>query len=407
MTMDEPGVLSPGSSQPPPIRSAAAVEGWRATALVRQTALTDLARVALLGIQQRPLLEKAARLVQGTLDAGSCGVYEYLPGGRDLLLRAAALAPGQHRRPTIIDVTTAAQTAPDTDGPVSAAAMMVPIGLSPSFGCVAAWRGEGGFDHDDRQFAVQVADILAAALERLRSEEDQRRTALLDPLTGLPNRALILDHLRLALARSRRQPSRVGVLFVDLDRFKIVNDRMGHEAGDAVLMATGDRLRAALRPPDTVGRLGGDEFVAVCEDIGGEADALAVAERLAASLETPIHVAGRDVRIRASIGVAVSSGDDANPAALLTEADGAMFWAKRSGSGVALFDERMRVGTDDAQQLDGESASRLGQPVSGGHVPEDISVGASGRLVARLVGLLGTVEDPDRLDLRDPPRADG
>jgi diguanylate cyclase (GGDEF)-like protein len=362
MTWDEPVAL-PEPSPAPTIRSLEVAGGRRATALIRQTALTELARTALRGIPQRPLLAKAARLVQTVLDAGSCGIYEYLPGGQDLLLRATAFAPGQRGRPVTVDIATAKAAAPGTDGSAPAGpALMVPIRTSPPFGVVAA-RRDGGFIDGDKHFAIQVADILAAALERLRDEEDERRAALLDPLTGLPNRALILDHLRLALSRSGRRPSNVAVLFVDLDRFKLVNDSLGHEAGDAVLVATGERLRAALRPPDTVGRLGGDEFVVVCEDINGEVGALAVAARLAASLEASVHVAGRDVPIRASIGVAISPNRDTEPAALLTEADGAMFWAKRTGTGIAFFDERMRIGAD----------------------------------------MLECFDDPDHLDLREPP----
>ena len=329
------------------------VGGRRARALIRQTALTDLARTALAGIPQRPLLAEAARLVQTQLDAGSCGIYEYLPGGQDSLLRAIAFVPGQHGGGVTIDVTTATVAGPGTDSSAPAgSSLMVAIRTTPPFGFIAARRDHGDFNNEDRHFALHVADILTVALERLRSEENDRRAALLDPLTGLPNRALILDHLRLALSRSRRRPSNVGVLFVDLDRFKGVNDALGHDAGDAVLVATGERLRAALRPPDTVGRLGGDEFVVVCEDIGGKAGALAVADRLATSLEAPIHVAGRDVSIRASIGVAISARHDIEPAALLTEADGAMFWAKRSGAGIALFDERMRIGVDMLEYFD-------------------------------------------------------
>ena len=359
MTIDEP---------------IAEIVDHRNTALARQRALADLARMALLGMHQRPLLARAAEIVQAAVDAGSCGVYEFLPVGHDLLLRAAAFAPGRHRAPLV-------------GGPVPATAdLMVPIGTSPRFGFLAAGRDHGGFDQDDRHFAVQVAGILTAALERLRQEADQRRVALHDPLTGLPNRALILDHLKLALDRSPRRPANVAVLFVDLDHFKAVNDTMGHQAGDAVLMATGERLRAALRPPDTVGRLGGDEFVAVCEDIGGEAGALAVAARLAASLEAPVLVAGRNVRIRASIGVALSGSATTDPAALLTEADGAMFWAKRTGRGVALFDERMQVGTGDLARLEAVSSTSLDRP-----------------LVARLVRLLEDVELPDRLDPGDLP----
>jgi diguanylate cyclase (GGDEF)-like protein len=363
------------------------------TALIRQTALTDLARTALLGTKQRPLLVKAARLVQTALDAGSCGVYEFLPGGHDLLLRAAAFAPGREGRPAIIDIK---------DG--LPGALMVSIPTSPPFGFLAARRDQGGFDDDDRRFAVQVAEILAAALGRLRGEEDERRTALHDPLTGLPNRALILDHLRLALARSRRRPSNIGVLFVDLDRFKVVNDSLGHDAGDAVLVATGERLRAALRPPDTVGRLGGDEFVVICEDIGGGAEVLAVAHRLASSLEGAVRIAGRDVPIRASIGVTISTSDDSEPAALLTEADGAMLWAKRSGAGIALFDERMRMGTVSVQAMEEANVAGLDRSGWASNV-SDTATGASRRLVARLVDLVEYVEDPDRLDLRDRPAA--
>jgi diguanylate cyclase (GGDEF)-like protein len=397
MPRDEPVVPPSGNHKPRRVGPLEPTDGRRATELVRQTVLTDLARNALSGFQQRPLLDKAARLVQGALDAESCGIYEYLPGGHEVLLRAAASAPGQHRRRTTLDLVTAVQTGtgPNGSGPV-VVELVVPIGgTSASFGFLVARRELGGFDGEDRHFAIQVADILGAALKRLRNDEGQRRAALQDPLTGLPNRALILDHLRLALARSERQPSTVGVLFVDLNRFKMINDTLGHQAGDAVLVATAERLRSALRPPDTVGRLGGDEFVVVCEDIGGRSDALAVAARLVASLEAPVKVAGRDVRIRASIGVAVSTTGATDAAALLTEADGAMFWAKRRGRGVAVFDEGMRAGIEEFQP------SQARPPVIDrfnviGKIPDTTKSPGEG-LVARLVGLLEDIQTPTRL----------
>jgi diguanylate cyclase (GGDEF)-like protein len=292
----------------------------------------------------------------------------------------------------------------DSDGATPlTAALVVPIGASPPFGCLAARAGEHrGFDGDDRDFAVLAADILAAAMERLLADEGQRLVFLQDPLTGLPNRALILDHLRLALARSQRRPSTVAVLFVDLDRFKRMNDTLGHRAGDDLLRAVGHRLRTALRPPDTVGRLGGDEFVAVCDDVGGEAGALAVAERLTAALEAPIRLAGRELRIRASIGVALSARDSIDPVTLLAEADGAMFWAKRRGRRVALFKERMRVGAAD--MLSAEQREAAGLAWSPDRTIPDIRTGASaGRLIARMTELLAEIESPDDFDLRDLP----
>ena len=388
-----PGVAEPASG------AARAADDRGATALFRQAAIADLARTALLGAQHRPLLSMAAQLVQSALNAETCAIYEYLPDGQDLLLRAAAFPPGPRHGLTTIDLTgSAAALPPDSDGSApSTAALVVPIGASPPFGCIAARaREHHSFDHDDRNFAVLAAGVLAAALERLLADKDQRLASLQDPLTGLPNRALILDHLRLALARSQRRPSTVAVLFIDLDRFKLVNDTLGHRAGDDLLIAVGHRLRTALRPPDIIGRLGGDEFVAVCEDVGGNADVMAVAERLATTLETPVRLAGHDRQIRASIGVAIAVSDSTDPATLLAEADGAMFWAKRRGRRVALFDERMRIGTDDASPAERTAVGLSTTPGIG-------TTATAGRLLARMAELLADLEDPGRLDLRDLP----
>ena len=348
-----------GEAAPVPLPTSPA--GTAADSLIRQTALTDLARAALLGAGSGALLEEAARLVQAALGAGTCSVYEFRAGGDELGIRATASAPGC-RPPSAVDL--AAPSRP-SGGPPRSAELVIPIGKSRPFGCLTIQAQPGGsFEDADRQFAVQVADILAAALQRLSAEEDRRLVALQDPLTGLPNRALIFDHLQMALARSERRPTGVGVLFVDLDGFKAINDTMGHQAGDDVLVAVANRLRAALRPPDTVGRLGGDEFIVICEDIGGEADAVKVAERLTTALAIPVRVAGRDIAISASIGVAVSPSHTTDPAALLAEADGAMFWAKRPGRAVSLLDERMRLGP-------------------------------GGGLVERLGGLLEEIAEPD------------
>ena len=181
-------------------------------------------------------------------------------------------------------------------------------------------------DEEETAFVRAVASILGTALVRLRSEERMRHEALHDPLTGLANRTLLRDRLEHALARSAREGTETGVLFIDLDEFKHVNDRFGHAAGDAVLTELGQRLAHAVRPADTVARLGGDEFVIVCEAIDEEA-ALALGRRLDAAIREPLEVAGE---LTASIGIALGRQDADS---LLAAADAAVYQAKAAGRG--------------------------------------------------------------------------
>ncbi len=189
--------------------------------------------------------------------------------------------------------------------------------------------------------------ILRDISERRSLEERLRHQATHDPLTGLPNRALLLDRLALALHRAARRPGMVAVLFLDLDRFKTVNDSLGHEAGDRLLVALAGRLVAVVRPADTVARRGGDEFTLLLEDLGGEAEAVAVAERVLADLRTPFTVDGQELVVGASVGIALAGGgegDPAAPAALLHAADLALYRAKAAGRGRhALFSPELRA----------------------------------------------------------------
>jgi diguanylate cyclase (GGDEF)-like protein/PAS domain S-box-containing protein len=182
---------------------------------------------------------------------------------------------------------------------------------------------------EEASFVRAVADVLGPALARLRGEERMRYEALHDPLTGLANRTLLRDRLEHALARSARENTTAGVLFVDLDDFKRVNDVSGHAAGDAVLAGLGKRLRHAVRPADTVARLGGDEFVVVCEAVDEET-ALALGARLDAAIRRPLTAAGREQRLTASIGIALGRED---PDAMLAAADAAAYRAKAAGGG--------------------------------------------------------------------------
>jgi diguanylate cyclase (GGDEF)-like protein/PAS domain S-box-containing protein len=169
------------------------------------------------------------------------------------------------------------------------------------------------------------------------------RQALHDPLTKLPNRLLLMDRARQALTRLHRSHGLVAILFIDLDRFKTINDNLCHALGDHLLISLAARLAKMMRDSDTVARLGGDEFVVLAEDLQTDAEALTVAERVLHALEEPFVVGSTEVSMLASIGVSVSHNPEADPEALLREADVAMYRAKRSGGyRLELFDENLR-----------------------------------------------------------------
>ena len=191
------------------------------------------------------------------------------------------------------------------------------------------------FDQDGHLSAVE--GIASDVSERKRVEATIAHQALHDALTQLPNRLLLLDRLSQALARTARDEDFVAVLLLDLDRFKLVNDSLGHRAGDDLLMAVAARLREAVRPGDTVSRLGGDEFVVICEGVSSATHARLLGERLAALLTKSYSVAGTEVFASASIGVSIGQDGDSTEE-LLSDADAAMYLAKEKGRGrVELF----------------------------------------------------------------------
>ncbi|MDQ6817938.1 MAG: sensor domain-containing diguanylate cyclase [Actinomycetota bacterium] len=186
---------------------------------------------------------------------------------------------------------------------------------------------------EEMSFVRTMANTLTMALERLRGEERIRYEALHDPLTGLANRTLLRDRLEHALARSERGDGATGVLFVDLDDFKKVNDLYGHAIGDSVLVELGARLRAAVRPVDTVARIGGDEFVVICEQVN-EGAAVALGRRVQEAVQVPVVVRGVEHQVSASVGIALGHDD---PDALLGDADAAVYRAKADPSGRVEF----------------------------------------------------------------------
>ena len=182
------------------------------------------------------------------------------------------------------------------------------------------------------------------AIERKFAEVQLSHQALHDPLTGLANRALLMERLAQALARTERRPSSVAVLFLDIDRFKTINDNFGHEVGDSVLACIGDRLRKALRPEDMASRFGGDEFVVLCEDLEDDRHVVTIAKRIGRSISEPISLEAGEVVVTTSIGIAAARGIGDRPEVLLRDADAAAYRAKeRGGDRFEFFDQRMRA----------------------------------------------------------------
>ncbi|MEA2530030.1 MAG: hypothetical protein QOG89_1674 [Thermomicrobiales bacterium] len=174
---------------------------------------------------------------------------------------------------------------------------------------------------------------------RLRAEERLVHQAYHDPLTGLPNRARFAERLDAALAAAADQPDAVAVLFLDLDRFKLINDTLGHAAGDALLVEVATRLRACVRPGDTVARLGGDEFIVLLERDGNAIEAVRVAERVAAAMAAPVRLGERDITVSTSIGIARPTPGNGSSGDVLRDADLALYQAKDAGRGrYAVFD---------------------------------------------------------------------
>jgi diguanylate cyclase (GGDEF)-like protein len=198
----------------------------------------------------------------------------------------------------------------------------------------------------DLRLVSALAEQVGGAIGRARlytrvreSEERLAYRAFHDSLTGLANRALFLNRLEHAQARAKRQKSKLALLFLDLDNFKVINDSLGHDVGDRLLVTVAERLRTCVMPQDTVARLGGDEFVALLEDLTDASHAIRVAERIMEEVREPFEVDGHRLHTSASIGIALETTSGGN---LLRAADTAMYRAKESGKGrYEVFKEAM------------------------------------------------------------------
>jgi len=184
---------------------------------------------------------------------------------------------------------------------------------------------------EERELAGAAAQVAAIAIGQTQAHDRLLFQAQHDPLTGLPNRTLLEDRLAQCAARSRRNGTSLAVLQIDLDRFKLINDFLGHAMGDSLLKTVADRLRGAVRQTDTLARLGGDEFTLLLADLKNPADARKVADELLAILQKPLTVEGSEFFVTASIGIAVYPDDSTDLVTLLKMADSAMYHAKKTG----------------------------------------------------------------------------
>jgi diguanylate cyclase (GGDEF)-like protein/PAS domain S-box-containing protein len=238
--------------------------------------------------------------------------------------------------------------------------LAVPIeGKQQPFGVLDVHSTEPNrFTPQDVHFLQASANVLADAIERHIADQALRHRVLHDSLTGLPNRLSFVDSLSDALHRSTASGSPVGILFLDLDNFKLINDSMGHHAGDELLRAVAPRLRSHLRPGDIVARFGGDEFGILVDRLADEEEAVAIADRIAVAFAEPYTMHGVDHFVSASVGIAVarpSSREPVDADLLIRDADAAMYRAKELGRArCELFDAEMRAGALRRLELERE-----------------------------------------------------
>jgi diguanylate cyclase (GGDEF)-like protein/PAS domain S-box-containing protein len=335
----------------------------------QQEAIVGLGRFALQSHELGELLIEAVTVAQATLGVDVASVLELDDGGETLTRVAAAGVPDSpdiplritlsesgnaeytlhSSEPVIIDdLASETRFTPSRVllglGVVSSVGISIEDHVRP-FGILNVHVCERRvFSDDEVGFLGSVATLITVAVTRDRTERATLHAALHDPLTSLPNRTLALDRLAHALARRRREGINVAVLALDLDRFKLINDSVGHAAGDTVLLALAPRLAAAVRATDTVARIGGDEFVVICPSIEGAHEATNIAERLAAEINRPLLVESGEYFFTVSTGITLAAGPEDTPGSLLRDADAAMYRAKERGRGRhELFDEAMRT----------------------------------------------------------------
>jgi diguanylate cyclase (GGDEF)-like protein/PAS domain S-box-containing protein len=374
-------------------------EGELQRSLAQQAVVARLGERALQNGDPQELMEVATELIQKVEGIHTACIWELDRDGRRLNLRAgleeAAIGAGRRvsasrdsHAGAALDTGTHAvvadweQETHHTMPPVlrafgAASSLAVVIdGKNRPFGVLDVHAIERRrFSAKDVPFVQAAANVLADAIERHNADQALRYRVLHDALTGLPNRLSFVDSLGESLAKAAISGSPVGILFLDLDHFKLINDSLGHHAGDALLRAVAPRLRSHLRPGDIVARFGGDEFGVLIDRLADEGEAMAIADRVAAAFAQPFAIDAVEHFVSASIGVAVAGGSGGRPVnaeLLIRDADAAMYRAKEGGrSRCVLFDagmraaamKRLEVERDLRQALDRDELALYYQPV--------------------------------------------
>jgi diguanylate cyclase (GGDEF)-like protein len=345
----------------------------------QQMEVARFGQLAIEGTDIDGLTHEATQLIDRVLDIDVAGVMKLLPGGDELLLISAiglpeeqidkATAPTGYRSqsgyalatglPTVVrdwrSETRFEESHLQAEAGLRSAVIVLIKGKGEPYGILGVGsRTVREFSQQDVSFMQAIANVLANAIERRRTEEQTQHEAMHDPLTGLPNRNLFLDRLQHALSVAARRQTAIAVLFLDLDQFKVVNDSLGHAAGDELLATVAPRIEQALRPGDTVARFGGDEFAVLAEDIGNERGATRIAERIGEALARPFVLREREHFVSASVGIAIGMGTEA-PESLIRDADSALYRAKEHGrGGYEIFDEVMRSRVIEHMQIEND-----------------------------------------------------
>jgi len=337
-----------------------AAEASRAAQARYQRKISKLGQAALSKRNAGELVAKAVQTVLEGLGSGAVAYLERGSGEGELILRRVAglastptdsalvrVPAGGPLRPVLDTSQAVIMSAPWGESlPLpfewvrrygSLAAVAVPADGGPR-GVVCAFAEEPGvFGAEETRFLGAAASMVSAALHRLDSEARLAYLAQFDPLTGLPNRTLLADRFSLMIVQARRRNVSLGVLFIDLDDFKLVNDTQGHAAGDELLKEMAKRLQSSLRDGDTVARISGDEFAVILGDLARPDDAALVAQKILERVAAPVNVQGQEAVVTASIGIATFPADGDNAETLLGAADAAMYRAKQSGRNAFHF----------------------------------------------------------------------